>query len=859
MTGRNGVYEETNSNKHFWLEALAGVTPNKLPYNFTGKKIRILSSIGSEQKTIEEQLFQRLKEASIEYACTLGEIAYSAFVYWQNLLTTEKNIVTGYTDTGSHYRKSNVVPIHIKLDSKLNIQNLVTKVKETLRESKLHSDTLQEAYRRMGFQDHERLIATVFCWSEQRIHDFELSTNEMSSPLELVVFVDESNPEIVINYLPAYFYETEIKDAINLYYAILQGLASGEERFLDKKYLLAREVKECKAYFGQTESVYGRARTLSELFEEQARRVPDRIAVTSEGTKISYRDLEDKSNQFARVLRQHGVGNNDHIGIVMERSPDMIVALLAILKCGAVYVPLEVDFPVRRIDEIIRKAEIKLLIANQGYPHQHEVQFVAYDEEELRLHSNAASLCNKNSSDLAYIIFTSGSTGTPKGVMIEHHSVVNLIQWVNSTFHVTENDVVLSVTSLTFDLSVYDIFGILAAGGKVVLASKSQIVSPNALKEIIIQENVTFWNSVPSTMNLCMQILEQMNTVKACSTLRIVFLSGDWIPVHLPNRIHKYFPNAIVVGLGGATEGTVWSNYYVIDYIDEDQTSIPYGKPIFNSAYYILDEELHPVPRGVAGELYICGAGVARGYTNDLARSEQSFIPNPVLDVDQRLIYKTGDLGRMLPDGNIEFLGRRDHQVKVRGYRIELGEIESQVCKQKGILEACAAVVTVGSENQLLCVYVVADHVIDSDEIQAQLSLVLPAYMVPAKVIQIDRMPLTFNGKIDRAKLPDHPMLFVPKTAICKPRNKLDDMLVHIWTSFFESGEIGSEYEGFNIDSNFWDIGGDSLMAVRLEVELEKLTSVPLELFVYSYKTIREQSDYIAENPREELHLEYSR
>ena len=308
------------------------------------------------------------------------------------------------------------------------------------------------------------------------------------------------------------------------------------------------------------------------------------------------------------------------------------------------------------------------------------------------------------STRLAYTIYTSGSTGRPKGVMIEHRSAVNLLQWVNRTFRIGRNDRLLFLTSMCFDLSVYDIFGILCAGGTVVIARHEELQDMERLQRLLREQRITFWDSVPTTINYFIRELEA-GDMRFCQTdLRLVFLSGDWIPVDLPDRIKRFFPQAAVISLGGATEGTVWSNYYPIGTVDKGWTSIPYGKPIANNFFYILNEHLQPVPKGIVGELYIGGIGVAQGYANDRERTDRAFVANPFdADLGGRM-YRTGDLGRMMADGNMEFLGRKDNQVKIRGFRVELGEIESVLQKHPDVLEAIVHLYRgAGDRQQALC------------------------------------------------------------------------------------------------------------------------------------------------------------
>src|SRR6185436_19594695 len=348
--------------------------------------------------------------------------------------------------------------------------------------------------------------------------------------------------------------------------------------------------------------------------------------------------------------------------------------------------------------------------------------------------------------DLAYVIFTSGSTGTPKGVMVRHRPVVNLIRWAHRTFAFSPEDRVLFVTSLSFDLSVFDVFGLLAAGGSIRIATEEEIRDPERLLEALAEEPITFWDSAPAALEQTVPFLSSLldgSDPRARPALRLVFLSGDWIAVTLPDRIRGRFPGARVVSLGGATEATVWSNVFPIESVDPAWTSIPYGRPIANARYHVLDDRLTPCPVGVPGDLYIGGACLADGYAREPELTAHKFIPDPWGTAPGARLYRTGDRARYRPDGNLEFLGRRDHQVKIRGFRIELGEIEAALSALAGVREA----VVVAREERLVA-YVAGDA--DADALRQALRERLPDYMVPAAFVTLAALPLTPNGKVDR-------------------------------------------------------------------------------------------------------------
>ncbi|HYG62667.1 MAG TPA: amino acid adenylation domain-containing protein [Thermoanaerobaculia bacterium] len=423
---------------------------------------------------------------------------------------------------------------------------------------------------------------------------------------------------------------------------------------------------------------------------------------------------------------------------------------------------------------------------------------------------------------LAYVIFTSGSTGTPKGVVVRHRPAVNLVDWVNRTFEVGPRDRVLFVTSPCFDLSVYDVFGLLAAGGSLRIASDSDLRNPERLVRWLVEDGVTFWDSAPAALQQLVPFLPQGSG--GGRGLRLVFLSGDWIPLPLPESMSASFPAARVIGLGGATEATIWSNYFPVVALDPRWTSIPYGRPINNAVYYVLDSGLEPCPVGVAGDLYIGGECLASGYAGDPALTASKFLPDPwsVLPGGRR--YRTGDLARFFADGNIEFLGRADHQVKIRGYRIELGEIETVLASHPAIRESVVAVREDTPGARRLVAYVVGSDAAEG-ELRAFLHEKLPDYMVPAAYVVLDAMPVTANGKLDRKALPA-PQKAGSEGDGAGPRTAAEVTLAEIWSQVLGVERVG-------VRDNFFELGGDSILAIQIvfRARQEGLWLDPKDLF----------------------------
>ncbi|MFO1431949.1 MAG: amino acid adenylation domain-containing protein [Candidatus Competibacteraceae bacterium] len=440
-------------------------------------------------------------------------------------------------------------------------------------------------------------------------------------------------------------------------------------------------------------------------FLAQAARRPEQPAVISARGSLSYGRLDHLSNRLGHWLRTQGAGPNELVAVVMRKGWEQVVAALAILKAGAAYLPIDPDVPAERLHYLLRNGAVRLALTQRelepvlNWPAG--VQPLAVDGADLSALDDSALDPRQTPADIAYVIYTSGSTGQPKGVVIDHRGAVNTIADINTRFQVGPTDRVLGLSALHFDLSVYDLFGVLAAGGTLVLPAAGE-PDPAAWLEWLQRERITLWNSVPALLELLLTHAEGLG-VELPATLRLALLSGDWIPLGLPERVQALRPGLELIGLGGATEASIWSIYYPIATVDPAWRSIPYGRPLHNQQVLVLDEALEPCPLWVPGQLYIGGAGVAQGYWRDEEKTRAAFITHP--RSGQRL-YRTGDLGRLLPTGVIEFLGREDFQVKVRGHRIELGEIEAVLKQHPKVRAAVAAVERSGPVTQLVA-YVV--------------------------------------------------------------------------------------------------------------------------------------------------------
>jgi epothilone synthetase B len=495
------------------------------------------------------------------------------------------------------------------------------------------------------------------------------------------------------------------------YCRLAHALANGQNWQETTLQLIPTAQLEQRAVINATDSPIPSG-LLQTLFEENVRQRPHQPAVITSKRTLSYEQLDRLSNQVGHRLRDLGIKPNTLVAVAMEKGWEQVVAVLGVLKAGGAYLPVDADFPAERIRFLIENGEAKVALVqswiSQKLKLPDNVQKVCIDNEELADMDDSPLAPVQKQEDLAYVLYTSGSTGEPKGVMIEHRSVINRMADVAKRFGLKPEDRAIAITALHHDLSVFDIFGMLSlVGGSIVVPDAQAIRDPAHWAELMSKENITVWNSVPSFMQMLVEYLENAKDPSAApSSLRWVIMSGDFIPIDLPDRLRELIKGVDIVGAGGPTETTVWDICHPIGEVDPAWTSIPYGRPMANAQYHVLKESFEPCPVWVPGELYIAGAGLARGYWRDEERTNARFITHP--RTGQRL-YRSGDMGRYLPDGSIEILGRKDLQVKIRGYRIELGEIEGALAHHPAVRAVAVTAAGEQSANKRLIAYIVPD------------------------------------------------------------------------------------------------------------------------------------------------------
>ncbi|MBU9709582.1 amino acid adenylation domain-containing protein [Paenibacillus sp. AK121] len=610
----------------------------------------------------------------------------------------------------------------------------------------------------------------------------------------------------------------------------------------------ASEKQQIIGEFNDTALAYSYNQTIQKRFEEQVERTPDHIAVVWGQQSLTYRELNERANRLARTLRAKGVKPDQSVGIMVYRSLDMIVGIYAILKAGGAYVPIDPEFPADRICFMLEDSGAKLVLTQSHLAEQVSLSFdgqvLVLDHEDIYHEdgSNLEPLAGPH--HVAYVIYTSGSTGKPKGVMVEHHSVLNRILWMHDRYGLSAEDTILQKTAFTFDVSVWELFWWSMVGSKVSLLSVGGEKNPEEIVDTIARDGVSTMHFVPAMLHAFLEYVEQQprEAMQAkLGTLRHVFASGEALPpqhVARFQRLVSSLAGAKLINLYGPTEATVDVSYFDCE-PDEEYAVIPIGKPIQNIRLYIVKEgtgQLQPI--GVAGELCIGGVGVARGYLNRPELTAEKFVKDPFAGgkAGYERMYRTGDLARWMPDGNIEYLGRIDHQVKIRGYRIELGEVEARLASVPLVRDSVVIALQDGIGQQQLCAYFTADEQLTVREIRAVLLGSLPSYMIPSVFVQMERIPLTANGKIDRKALPTPDTALRTGIEYVAPRTDVEQLLAAIWQEVLDIPQVG-------IHDDFFTLGGHSLKVLELIRKVHLATGIELPIrSVLEFPTIEEQA-----------------
>ena len=745
----------------------------------------------------------------------------------------------------------NTLAFRNKIDVNLSFKDFALNIKDKLLEAyKYQTYPFDELVNKLHLQrDTSRnpLFDTMFIYQNNGYKKFNLNginaqyflPDTNISKFDLSVEAVPNNNDIILTfeYATSLFNKEFIKNLTNHYLNIVKNTVNNIDTKISDINMLSHDEENKILYdFNDTVFNYPKKRTVVDLFEEQVKKTPDNVAVVFENKELTYKELNERANQLAYYLRnKEKIGRNDIVGVMCNRSLEMIISILAVLKSGGAYIPIDPTYPSERVNYMLKNSASKVLLTLKNsakgvyYPNK-----IFVDLEDNNLYTTPAQnldIINKP-EDLAYVIYTSGSTGLPKGVMITHKVLINFTNYCNNYVEYLKNPVyqsIVSITTVSFDIFFYETIISLQKGLKLVIANEAEQNTPNLLNDLIKKFDVKILQSTPSRMQIFINNIYNMPDLK---NLKYIILAGEQLPLGLVNSLHNLSNITVYNGYGP-------SETFFCTLAKMNNDFITIGKPIYNTQMYILDKNLRPVPIGVIGEIYIAGEAVGKGYLNNEDLTSKSFIKNPF--IPNNTMYKTGDLGMYMSDGNIICLGRTDHQIKIRGLRIELEEIEELLLKYSNIKSVAVVKQTINTREFISCYYV-ADKRITTSELRKYLSQKLPRYMIPSYFVALNNFPYTPNGKIDRKALPlPQSVLNISKEDYLPPKTKLQKQLVQIWEKILNTKPVG-------INDNFFELGGDSLLAMNLNIELIKISNNISYSDIFRFPTISEMEEKIISN-----------
>ncbi|PEM45287.1 non-ribosomal peptide synthetase [Bacillus toyonensis] len=812
----------------FWLEefkTLPSVTGLK-PYN----TYKVSTKASRETFILSEHLKRKIEVFSENYKFSLYTLFVAAFSLSMYRWTSSLDIALGMA-YGNRMTKMerkligmmvSTVPLRMDIDPEEEVLSFIDKVSrkqsKSLRHQKYPFDLLLKQINKesnsnvrlfgttIDYRDRDESGDSLWIANREEVQDFAVHIENL---------IDIDSLHVHIDYREELFSKEEIKRFFNVMLAIMENTFENPKQKVAEIEIISDEDKrKSLVEFNKPKLDFPPRETLHELFERQAMIYPNAIAVTYEKEKVTYRQLNERANQLAHYLQKKGIGPDTLVGLCVERSLEMIVGILGILKAGGAYVPLDPTYPEQRLQYILEDASIQLFVTQESLkelkwlPENVESICLDRDQDEIGKESKILPVSDVSSQNLAYVIYTSGSTGNPKGVMIEHHNVIRLFKSTDCWYEFNEKDTWTLFHSYAFDFSVWEIWGALLYGGKLVVVPYWISRSPKDFYQLLVEEEVTVLNQTPSAFRQLIRVCEQEDK-NISLQLRYVIFGGEALePISLLPWFQRYGEkNPQLINMYGITETTVHVTYYPITLDDVQHASRSnIGKRILDLEVYILDAYQQPVPIGVDGELYIGGEGLARGYLNRPELTAERFISHPFSSDPKARLYRTGDLARYLPDGNLDYRGRIDHQVKIRGFRIEIGEIESTLNAYASIKEAVVIVREDQPGDKRLVAYVVGDGNVGAW--REYLKAKLPSYMVPSGYVTMEAIPLTANGKVDREALPMPEEKQINSECI-GPRNSNEQILATIWKQVLGIKKVG-------IYDNFFEIGGDSILSIQI-------------------------------------------
>lgn len=820
----------------------------EIPFEIQDKEVTLFNK-SAEILTLENETFQKVKQLCSSLQITQNTFVQGVWGYLLSRYNNTKDVIFGTIVSGRPTDLSgvenmiglfiNTIPVRVEYTQEDTPETLLKNLQVAAAEGNSHhyvglSEILARQTSIGNFINHI-LVFENYPLQDTIKEELESSKSEaMELTVEAMEVSEQSNYDFEIIVVPGqealsvkfefntYRYDaTRIQEMANHFKTIVDQFCNDTKQSLEEiNYISAAEEANLLVDFNQTKITYPNDKTIGQLFQEQASKTPNKVAVSYKDKQVTYAELEARSNQFANyLLSQYDVAKGDIVAILLERSESLPVVILGTLKIGATYLPLDPSYPQERIDFVQKDSNFKVAITDE--------ELNAFLSEET-LSEEKQFVGATSSEDLAYIMYTSGSTGQPKAVMIPHKSVVRLVKSANY-YDFSSSDKLISTGAFSFDATTFEYWGMLLNGGELILCDQDVLLQNNALQnEICTRKANVMW----FTAGWSNQLID--DNIEIFEGLETVLLGGEKLsPKHI-QKLRNHYPTLQIINGYGPTENTTFSLTYEIKEVSD---LIPIGKPISNSTAYILNEKQQLQPVGVVGEIYLGGDGLAKGYLNDAEKTAEKFIENPFVKGEK--IYKTGDLGMWLSDGNIHYIGRNDNQVKIRGHRIELGEIEQVLQTQNTIAQVAVAVKTIEKEQTIVAYILPENGVLDKEALKNELKQLLPEYMIPNYYVEVSEMPLNANGKVDYKALPELQEADMIRTEYVEASTATEEQLVVIWKNLLQLEKIG-------IKDNFFDLGGHSIKAIKMSHDISTVFELDVSIKnIFVYPTIEQLANQI--------------
>ena len=840
---------------NFWKEKFKGEIPVlNLPTNFArpavqsydGKKI---------YSVIDENLTKQIQENSNNMEITPFMFLIACYYILLSKYTNQDEFVVGTPISGRTNKQTynligmfvNTLPLKNQVDSNLQFMEFASKIKENVLDAYKYQeypfDELANALKLKRDTSRNLLFDTMFTYQNEGYKSINLNkikanyympdTKTAKFDLSIEAVPEDGKIKLSFEYATSLFNEDFILNLSKHYLNIINSVLKNNKIKISEIDMLSKEEQDLILNkFNLSNYDYPQNKTIVELFEEQVKIAPQKTAIVVGNKSLTYNELNERSNSLAYFLKiKMKIKNNDLVGIMVNRSLEMIISILGVLKAGGAYIPIDPSYPKERIKYMLENSDAKALLTKKDIKNQEDFKNKVYvDIDNLEIYNLSKENLNHTNSldDLGYVIFTSGSTGKPKGVMIKQKNIVNFIFGMMKEFKFSASYTMASITTVSFDIFVLESLLPLVNGMKVVVATEEEQTNAELFNKLCVENNVDIIQTTPSRMQTFIEGTESLNFIK---NAKYILIGGEQFAASLLKNL-KNLTKGKIYNMYGPTETTVWSS--VKDLTNTDLITI--GRPIANTKIYILDKALKPVPIGAQGEIYIAGCGVAKGYLNNKELTSKSFLPNPF--AENEVMYKTGDIGKYLETGEIICLGRKDNQTKIRGLRIDLEEIEKLIEENEFIKKAIVIKQTIENKD-FLTAYYTSTKKIDLNKLKKEISKYLPKYMVPTYYVELENFPYTPNGKVDKKSLPiPSIILSEEKENYTTPKTDLQKKLNKIWEKLLQKTHIG-------INDNFFEIGGDSLLAMNLNVEIRRFTNKISYQDIFRFPTISELEERI--------------